>query len=199
MSNLYTATANLHKAVQEKAKKLGLEIEIKSDIVYLYLSNGSLIQCYNNFNEGEDNYWNVLSTDGNEYQNYGPIDSTDTIPAIQAPQICQILLAFQKVLGENPEYRIYINTAIELQTNQNRHGSSEELYESTIDKDTLKHAIVKRHGEEDSVSPNELRLQRPVKTQAEALCAKYLDGLNPMFDREPEKVLEELTTIINNI
>jgi len=37
------------------------------------------------------------------------------------------------------------------------------------------------------------------KTQAEALCAKYLDGLDPMFDQAPEKVLEELTEIIKNI
>jgi len=26
-----------------------------------------------------------------------------------------------------------------------------------------------------------------------------LDGLNPRFEQEPEKVLDELTTIINNI
>jgi len=31
------------------------------------------------------------------------------------------------------------------------------------------------------------------------LCERWLNGLNPMFDQEPKKVLEELTTIIEQL
>jgi hypothetical protein len=33
----------------------------------------------------------------------------------------------------------------------------------------------------------------------ETVCNRWLAGLKPMFDREPVKVLEELTDIISNI
>lgn len=35
--------------------------------------------------------------------------------------------------------------------------------------------------------------------KSEALCAKWIDGLNPLIDREPERVLEELLEELNKI
>jgi hypothetical protein len=37
------------------------------------------------------------------------------------------------------------------------------------------------------------------KNYAEALCHKWLDGLNPLFAREPETVLQELIQILKNL
>ena len=37
------------------------------------------------------------------------------------------------------------------------------------------------------------------KSQAEVLCHKWLDGLNPMFESEPELVLTELLEMLENM
>lgn len=36
-------------------------------------------------------------------------------------------------------------------------------------------------------------------TQAEALCHRWLDGLNPLFSKDPEKVLKELLETLKNL
>jgi hypothetical protein len=40
---------------------------------------------------------------------------------------------------------------------------------------------------------------RIIQNQAEDLCDRWLDGLNPLFDREPEKVLTELNKILSEL
>lgn len=37
------------------------------------------------------------------------------------------------------------------------------------------------------------------ETQSEVFCQKWLDGLNPLFDREPETVLQELIDMLDNL
>jgi hypothetical protein len=145
MSNLYTATQNLTKAVQEKAKKLGLEIEI-------------------------ENYLGVLNNGTTIVSAYSRPVFNDAVVAIQAPQIRQILLAFQEALENdlNEPHTMFVKC---------EYCGFESDCKEDIDTSNTDNYISK----------------------AEALCAKYLDGLNPMFDREPIQVLEELTEIINNI
>jgi hypothetical protein len=139
MSNLYTATADLTKAVQEKAKELGLEIEIESDKYWvgtfpIFNSEPVLKNKEELFNRIEETpFSDEVKT----------LIKEKCFPAIQAPQIRQILLAFQKAFEKDKDFIEYIS--------------------------------------------------------ANELCSRYLDGLNPMFDREPIQALEELTTIINNI
>jgi hypothetical protein len=178
MSNLYTATANLHKAVQEKAEKLGLEIELLNDSYYKIIKH----RVFNKFElesvfkiegeietliTGQDNIINVLSK--------------KEIPLIEEKQIRQILLAFQEVLGENPEF---IKTDLQL-------GKDKYDFED----------MIKTYNKGFDAGLHQ------TKTQVKALDDNWLSTIEEngkytgqcMFDREPVKVLEELTTIINNI
>jgi len=147
MSNtLYTATQNCLETVQKKAKELGLEIELKND-------------------------YKISLAVGTLYTQYSGEPLRGELPAIQAPQIKQILLAFQEVLGENPEhikFDGFLNTPFE---------NEKEMLDVA----------------------NTCGLIQKAKSKAEALCQKYLNELNPMFDREPIQVLEELTEIINKL
>ena len=43
------------------------------------------------------------------------------------------------------------------------------------------------------------RIQALKESQAEALCQKWLDGLEPMFETNPDQVLGELLEILKGI
>jgi hypothetical protein len=101
---------------------------------------------------------------------------------IEAPQIRQILLAFKEVLGENPkieETKKDINNL----PNKLKILSEKEKLITTV---SIKIAT--------NVSINFIP-----KTQAEALYNKWLDGLEPLFYREPETVVTELLEILKSI
>jgi hypothetical protein len=145
MSNLFELTKKLHQTIQEKAEKHGLETKIK-----------------NIFRECEYFFYEIFDVEGTITQRlssvylYEPIGRREPpfkrlCPAIQAPQIRQILLAFKEVLGE-----------------------SEEIKELNI-KNT------------------------PNRFYVDELCSRWLDGLEPLFVREPETVLTELLEILKNI
>jgi len=165
MSNtLYTATQNCLETVQKKAKELGLEIEIESD--YYWYERVKTYQWKDIIEKrtSEPVIINQIEVDElhGEY---------NLCPAIQEKQIRQILLAFQEVLGENPEhikFDGFLNTPFE---------NEKEMLDVA----------------------NTCGLIQKAKSKAEALCQKYLNELNPMFDREPIQVLEELTEIINKL
>ena len=95
----------------------------------------------------------------------------DFISAIQAPQIRQILLAFKEVLGENPI----------LTENRNlyeKYGSKFNFVEFSVFKEITNYIV---------------------EFQAEAIGQKWLDGLEPMIDRELEQVLTELLEILKTL
>jgi len=102
--------------------------------------------------------------------------------AIQAPQIRQILFGLKEVLGEdeNNPFNSYIhngqsfNTLISSAKNYGSPFSAKELDEFKAFSDKF-------------------------ESKAEAICQKWLDGLNPLFDREPETVLQELVEILQNL
>jgi hypothetical protein len=151
MPNLYNLTAQLHQTIQTKAKEFGIEIEIKSE--YLILSDGRFTS-----NDQKKHYHNHL------------LQIKQIVPAIQAPQIRQILSVFKDVLGKNAKYSKYIlkiNEAI------------------NFDKGFCLNY-------KECLNP-------PAETKAEALCQKWLDGLEPLFDREPETVLTELLETLKTL
>lgn len=137
MSNLYQLTAEIHKLVQEKAEKYGLTLQITGDRYF---------QFETNIKESK-----IFAGEAKEYV------------VIQPPQIRQILVAFEKVLGENPEYKEYLLDCQDY--------------------------------DEDSI----IREYAPCQSQAQALCQHWLDGLEPLFDREPETVLTELLEVLKSL
>lgn len=148
MSNLYKLTQNLHKIIQEKSKKCGVQVEIKNDF---YISK----------NSAEPFHWCMK-----RYL------TTDDLLVIQAQQIRQILLTLKDVLGYNPEYIDTKETTIKHIESANPNW----------------HIIGQLQGRADFIK----------RTKAQSLC-HWLDGLEPLFDREPETVLEELTQILQSI
>lgn len=167
MSNLYQLTQNLHKIIQKKAKKYGLEIEIEKN-------------CEENWYEIFDNNGKIIQRIGNVYL-YEPINREPYFkrlcPAIQAPQIRQILVGLQEVLGENYQYK----QEKWLLDNLNKRYENKELTEYSL------------------IACLETSVEKTPKYQAEALCQKWLDGLNPLIDREPILVLTELVKISQSI
>ncbi len=83
------------------------------------------------------------------------------------PQIRQILVGLQGVLGINPDFN---HT-----TDFYYYSNSEDVYELGFQEGQVK-----------------LKL-------AQALCQRWLDGLEPLFDREPETVLQELVKILEDL
>lgn len=94
----------------------------------------------------------------------------DTV-AIQASQLRQILVGLKEVLGENPETARKQNERLFYRSNQ-----------KIIWLDTFY-----------------IRYRECLVSQSEALCQKWLDGLNPLFDTDPISVLTELGEILENL
>lgn len=104
--------------------------------------------------------------------------SKDFIPAIQTAQIRQILIGLKDVLGDNADYK-------------------EERYNWVKNRNDERF-IADNH--KDCVFIIDYKIDKIYKkSQAEALCQRWLDGLEPLFDREPEKVLQELVEILENL
>jgi hypothetical protein len=163
MSNtLYQLTAKLHKLIQEKAKKHGLEVEIERN--------------------SEEFWYKILDDNGTITQRIGSVYLYEQIgktpsfkrlcPAIQAPQIRKILLAFQEVLGENIDYS-YETLVYNFKFSEDR---------TLIEKNLMERLVT----------------DCP-KTRADFLCRRWLDGLEPLFSVNPETVLTELLETLKNI
>jgi hypothetical protein len=101
------------------------------------------------------------------------------LPVIQADQIRQILLTFKDILGENPQLKKAL-----------------ERHKDTTNRDTLLETYNKQFFV--TFADGEI-IENGFLSQAQALCQKWLDGLTPLFDREPEKVLTELLEILQKI
>ena len=91
---------------------------------------------------------------------------------ISSNTIRQILIAFKDLLGENPKFTELENAIKNLKDGHyNRYVMC------------VTHIV-------NGYIP---------QSKAEALCHKWLDGLNPLFDSEPELVLEELLEVLQNL
>jgi len=103
-------------------------------------------------------------------KNANKMFKTETVLIFFEPQIRQILWVFRDVLGENPEYT-----------------ATNWTYGGVVDPNFQNEELWRA------------KLERFPKSQAEALCHKWLDGLNPLINSEPETVLTELITILESI
>ena len=107
-------------------------------------------------------------------------------------QIKQILIAFEEILGESDEIK---NEKMCL-------GMTEITYDFfkkgkigggnsvEIDELNFKNSIARHEG---------LIANFLIKTQSEALCQKWLNGIKPLFDQNPTQVLTELLEVLQNI
>lgn len=144
MSKIYTLTENIHN----KLKRLNVEVE-------------------------SDFFW---ETENNTI--FIPEDLKDNkgciCPVLEEPQIKQILIALQEVLGENPKY-------LRLEKYQNfpsQYDDNAEYITNAINGGML----------------------LPPKTQAEALYQKWCCGFpKSQFETDPESVSEELWQILKSI
>lgn len=131
----YELTKQIHKLLPQ----IGKEIEVKnSEWYFTELFKNNKIEKITYGHKHPDVYYEVIVK-----SNVKSFDISKDLPAIQAPQIRQILVALQEVLG--------------------------------------------------------LGYTQPHKTKAQALCQRWLDGLHPLFHREPETVLQELVEVLEKV
>jgi hypothetical protein len=168
MSNtLYTYHEQLHPLIQAKAEKFGIEINIQNDFYY-YVAGEKYPEKIQ-YIAICNKFDNTCKFDIPIFGQNGALDKIKELSFIQAPQIRQILLAFREVLGVNPEYNKVYNNFYDII--DNGISTSEDIH-------------------------NFLQLKLPPKTKSDALCAKWLDGLTPLFDTQPELVLSELLEVL---
>lgn len=97
-------------------------------------------------------------------------------------QIRQILIAFEEKLGENPEYK-----KRQIQKNILEEGKEKD----GTDFEVLMYKMAYKNSSD--------LLKLTPQTQSEALCQKWLGGLEPLFDQNPTQVLTELLEILQTI
>lgn len=103
-----------------------------------------------------------------------PYNVKHNITLLTSNAIRQILVALEGVLGESNEHK-----------NWKRLGAEIGI-----------HGIIQcDHGFQD-YARRMYAESKPLYSFAEIWCNRWLDGLNPLFDREPETVLKELLEIL---
>jgi hypothetical protein len=174
--NTYNTQQQIHEQVQRIAKKEGVEIKIESD--YYYSTNG---QKWNK--DFELIPWEV--------------DLSNYTTAIQEPQIRQILLALQEVLQfKGMDIKMLIpelNLQIEQDFSQ---GFLQRL--AQVMKENI---LVGESIYSFAVNYHIYRLQEEGIGTAttKALCERWLNGLTPMFETNPDQVLTELLEILKTL
>lgn len=122
--------------------------------------------------------WHKLG-DEYVYENTDAVQKLPDFVGLEAPQIRQILLAFKEVLGENPEYSHYFN------------ATNRMIAIAVLNELEEQYKYMNGYGQ--------AMIDTLPKTQAEALCEKWLDSLTPMFETNPEQVLIELLEVLKSI
>ena len=132
--------------------------------------------------EVESTYGWIIEPDGVFNSQYNDFQDAKALIAIEPPQIKQILIAFEEKLGENPEYK-----KRQIQKNILEEGKEKD----GTDFEVLMYKMAYKNSSD--------LLKLTPQTQSEALCQKWLDGLNPLFDSNPTQVLTELLEVLQNI
>jgi hypothetical protein len=172
MSNIYNLTKQIHTNLLKVCEKYGLEkLKIESE-KYIYTNSNILLPID---------------------QNTGDYQKLDKpyYPAIQPPQIRQILVHLQGVLGENPEYAETSNSL-----NEDIQKNRKLITNISINDWAEVECLIQIN---DGIGYKEAKLEILPKSQAEALCQKWLDGLTPLFDTNPVAVLTELNEVLENL
>jgi hypothetical protein len=150
MSKQYQLTKQIHEILPKVEKKCKVKIKIESD--FMIDEFGCHHFCGGLTSQFKDQHWMTI--------------------LIKAPQIRQILMALERVLGENPKFL-----------------SLEYQIESLVDD----------NGENRIARLLERQLGKTKYMKAQALCQYWLDGLDPLFNQKPETVLKELLKILENL
>jgi hypothetical protein len=181
MSNTYQLTKKIYELLPQVKDKYGLEFEIESDYWYHTPKKSDFKNRIFHYSEISNHFYNFETKHLKDY----------FIPAIQEPQIRQILVVLSRVLGENPEKYSeqseanFWLTEIEkwLETKKTKVNNQEFFLNKAI----YQYGV--RIG----------KLLVIPDSKAEALCQKWLGGLKPLFNRESKTVLQELVEILENL
>lgn len=179
MTTLYTLNKRINNLLPKVAEKYNLEIEIKpTDYFYYELFSPYTEEIVGVGYRHFDEYHLKIPVWG--VQNSSSLGGY-TISEIKAPQIRQILLALKNVLDKNPEH---IQWQIK---NDSFADVRQSISYNTIEVRKLI-AFIEFRSEE-----------APIIKQSDALCAKWLDGLNPLIDRNEESVLSEFAGVLEEL
>ena len=185
MSNLYHITAKIHELLPQVIAKYGLmEFEIESDYWYHTPKKSDFKNRIFHYSEIPNHFYNFETKHLKDY----------FIPAIQHLQIRQILFNLQGVLGENKES---VKKLKQIYSTKYNHKSIEffEIIQEAKSINSLVDTLEDFNYHEERKLIDELL----PKSQAEALCQKWLGGLKPLFNRESKTVLQELVEILENL
>jgi len=178
-ANLYKLTQKINTLTQQKAKKYSLELEIENFIVFDQFGNERA--------KRQDNL----------YIEY---------PKIQEPQIRQILVAFQDVFKKTKKFYKKMFTGKRAEQGETYYYfaagfAGEKGYVVSAKDDRREHDNFCFNSDNYFVDLDLAKLAEILNLDnpAEALCQKWLDGLYPLFDREPETVLQELVEVLEKI
>ena len=170
MSNTYQLTKKIYELLPQVTAKYGLmEFEIESDYWYHTPKKSDFKNRIFHYSEISNHFYNFETKHLKDY----------FIPAIQHLQIRQILFNLQGVLGENPEYTHYFN------------ATNRMIAIAVINELEEQYKYMNGYGQ--------AMIDILPKSQAEALCQKWLGGLKPLFNRESKTVLQELVEILENL
>jgi hypothetical protein len=179
MTNILKTTKQIHDTIDKINQKYGLEIDIESDNV-IYQTGKINVDGSAVINKAKIDYCECYISETGELMRLSSNNfvaftlAKDWQYEIGEYQIKQILIALKDVLGEDDiskQLKVYAEKWLKI-GGRNAGKHTELLYE---------------------------RWYSLPKTVAEALCKKWLDGLNPLFDSDREKVLEELLEILQNL
>jgi hypothetical protein len=172
MSTLYELTKEIHELLPQVKAKYNLEFDIESD-KYYYLAGVKYpeeIKYVGLCNK----YDSTTEFDITIFGRSGLLDKIRELPFIEVPQIRQILVGLQEVLGKMENYE---------QLKWKNENKQSEIKDGVVFLIALNHLP---------------------KTKAESLWQKWLkpdfknNGLS-LFDREPETVLQELVDILKDL
>jgi hypothetical protein len=171
MTKIYTLTKQIHKTINLINKKYGLNIDIKSENHNVIYN--TYVLNYATIDCPEcyiSDTGELMSLDSNYYIGFTLAEKWEF--AIGEKQIREVLNDLKDFLGDDTEeYYDY------------QHYISETRACEYVNIDSILRIT-------DKYVP---------QSEAEVLCHKWLDGLNPMFDNEAEKVLKELLETLNNL
>ncbi len=180
MSNTYQLTQQIHQQVHRIAEEKGIKFEIEN-YKYLYPKDKFSFKDQRTILDEDDNFY--LSYRYNE-EGYSPTPLIDS-----EKQIKQILVAVKNILGLNVDWSV-IKRDLKLLQFVSISTDFSTFYLNEVNSKV--YAFGKK-------SYLEGRIQALKESQAEALCQKWLDGLEPMFETNPDQVLGELLEILKGI
>jgi len=179
MIKQYQLTKKIHAIIPKLAEKYNKEVELTSSGYYLAK-------------------YPALGKDGKIYSKYERLSEfqgrstyrLEEFPEIVSSQIRQILIAFEDVLTGKPKvkneldfFELHIGDCIR----------EFFLYEKVKEGITNQIELAVRDLHKEFVGKSN------PESFVQAFCQKWLDGLTPLFDKEPETVLEELLEILTKL